>query len=276
MATDLPLVQRTGHYWFLFSSALLGVVIFCLGFIPYFVDWKEQLFRIGGIVFGSTLGTIFGLFAGGGLRKQILDIRDNVDQLLTNGEEVLDEYRDSIFSLKNDLTTVMHRCVNFPWSTDEDKLKLHRKVLHLYHKTRKDEKNCWIYSVIDFSKEIAPGRLCSTSMINIDGQNYNYNIEAFLVDTRLILTWKGVNHDELISICIFKNYGVGLSTRPNNACWGVLLHSDWDTVDTIDPCLLSNYPLIKDVGAGLLEDSVGNKISNCWNKLAPNVGIKQI
>lgn len=254
-------LERTAHYWFLAVPTIIGVGIFIAGFFENLAIWKEVLFSVGGTIFGSSLGTALGLIAGEKLQRQVIDVKEGLEQLLQT-------HSKSSKELHQQLSDTLSKAVQFPWSTDEAILKAKRTVQHLYYRTRIGGQEFWMYLILDFSKQFEPGRLYCKYIIPMAGKEYMYEQDGLLADTSLVLITKS-EHGEPDGIITIRNYGIGLGVE---GYWGLYFHMDWDTKDGVDPCILTDKQFNDTGQQGQQTTEFGKTLEKKWLALAPETG----
>lgn len=259
---EFKFLGLTGVYWFLAFPSLLGFVLFCLGFIV--VSYKDALFGVGGTIFGSSLGTVFGLIAGARLQRQVVDVQKSLEHLFLS-------HRTNSIELQKQISDTLSKAVRFPWSSDESALKEQRKVLHWYYRTRKGEEEFWRYVPLDFSKQFEPGRLYCQSTVTMEGEEFCYEYEGFLIGNRLVLTIKPLTSREEEGIATIFHYGTKLGIEGYG---GFYLHWDWNRDDGVDPCILADKPFEGTEISGRQSLGFGGELTKRWHALVPKVGMK--
>lgn len=251
MQQSEPYLQRTSGLWFLIAVMLVGGLIFACAYIPKFADAKGVLLCLGPTIFGSALGSFFGILAAAKHEKKIERIDCRLDDFIND---------------------TLSRVFDFPWCTDENDLKTHRVVLHEYYLTRSDGEEFWMYHPIDFSKYLVPGRLYSRGTTSMEGVNYDYEYHGFLLNNRLVINI-APGHNEQPAICIYGDYCTMLHRDRGYA--GINVHFDWNSHDGVDPCLISHNPLFNTNKPGRQEPDVCAKLMDRWIKMAPRVGLPE-
>jgi hypothetical protein len=261
---NFTFVERTASYWFLAVPAVFGSFIFCLGFFDSLIQWKDVFFGVGGTIFGSSLGTVFGLLAGARLQMQVVDVQRGLDSLLQT-------HVTTSAQLYQQISDTLSKAIQFPWSTDEKTLKIHRRCQHWYYRTRKGNDEFWMYLPLDFSERFEPGRLYSQRTVPMLGREYKYEYDGLLIGMRLVVITKALEHGEPVAISIIRDYGMGLGE--DDGYWGLYFHSDWNKDEGVDPCILVHEPFEGTGNPGRQTSVFGEKLKERWKSLAPETGI---
>ena len=258
-------LERTQLMWFLGWPEIVGLIAFGSGFLPSLHEYKDGLLTIGGTIFGSSLGTVFGLVTGAGLQRKVNEVHENLERLV-------DTHRIESSQLQNQILRTLSKAVVFPWTNSEEAIEKHRKIVHMYHRTREDNDEFWIYSIIDFSEIKITGRVCCTQVIENNNRDYKYESEAFLIGARLLIITTA-EHSELPALHIFSDFGSKLRSR--QGYWGVELHQDWNSEDGLDPCLIFENPLDGTGPPGRQNQDFSEKLMQKWRALCHPVGIER-
>lgn len=257
-------LERTGVVWFLSFMIVIGAVFVAVGFSTWGADYKEMLVTAGSAVFGSALGSCFGLLTGQRLHKDVNNVQHTLDRLI-------DRHEENISELCNSITTTLSASLKTPWSTDEKILQHHRTTLYQYHRTRDADGEFWSCRKIDFSKHKTPGKLYCEVIIEKDGRPYSYDHEGFIIDNRLIILTKSRLHGEDIAIAVYHDYGKSLHTKAGYS--GIYLHNDWNSVDGYDPCIITHEHIFNIASEGRLPQYLYEKLHEHWIRLSPPAGM---
>lgn len=149
-------------------------------------------------------------------------------------------------------------------SASDQELEAFRRVWHHYLLTKFKGELIWRYRKLDFSKISVPGKLVMASFISPHpgvSRSITYDMEVFLVKTRLIFIQTPTSGEEPPIIHIYPRAGLGY--RVTHA--GLALLQDWDGDHLTVPVILQDKPI--DLGMPYEEGNLDPKTYQILNKI---------
>ncbi|WP_193878921.1 hypothetical protein [Oculatella sp. LEGE 06141] len=205
---------------------------------------SELFVAIGGGALGTCFGITFGSVSDASILQRIREMLEfSLEKTLSAPEQNLDEYR---------------------------------KVWHHYLMTKINNKFVWRYRQFDFARLSVPGKIVATLAVpDSQGKTHTYNIEGFLIGTRLIFVQLPAGGYEPPVIHLYPQAGeyfrsihVGLATLQS-----------WDGDHLTIPVVMCKDPLVfpghsgQYPREGTLPDSIAIELDKLWLREAKNAGL---
>lgn len=207
------------------SLALVGVALIFMGYALK-QDW---LTAIGGAVLGSSISAFISY-------RETWDFRDKIQGLLTD-------------SLRQG------------FSSNHEALQKYKIKYHLYHVSRKDAKDIWWHSIVDFSESLPVDKLLATTVIiGTDNKEIRYRVEGGLRDQRLVLFREPVAGSEPCAVYVFPEMDFDF----NGKHCGVIFHMTWDKKDAICSAIITDKALFNREEIGQLPDGNASELDQMW------------
>jgi hypothetical protein len=186
---------------------------------------------IGGALLGSSVGGFWSLLRHFDLTEQLF--------------EIVESLRHSISSSEADLGQI-------------------RKKYYHYHVSVRERQRIWIYSVMDFSQQIAPGCVRATVRFKFAHSNETeFHFKAYRLGDLLLLT-ENADPGKPINHCgVFPFFGKSYAQGSH----GLAFHETWDFEQEFSPCLIADRPLVQGISEGVVPSAYVDQLDSRWAKM---------
>jgi hypothetical protein len=254
---ELTIIEKYSVFLLLLIPFMIGIFLLVIGFTHPSGN-QGVLFGIGGTFLGSSLGTGLSRLAGERQNRNLWNY--------------LSLHRQEFLNLHQVVIQIPEKILNFPMmSTEKDLLKF-RRLFHRYHKTRFRGQDFWIYTPMDFSRQIEQGHLRAARTIPMHGVNYELDNKGYIIGNIFILTSEPIGFWEPRSLEVYPTFGGFIDLI--DGFWGVFFHPDWDGNNlSVDPCLILADPCPGTGTPGRQTVEVGVELERRWTSSCCRIGM---
>ncbi len=166
------------------------------------------------------------------------------------------------------LQEIFGRLVEAKLLSNEADIRPHRRQMHHYYVTTKDNALIWRYELIDFAQPNLPGVLMSyTHYKGRDGESILARADAFATRERFVMLVHDLTNSEPPDVCVYPSFmKPGLDMK----C-GYELRETLDHRDTFCPSILTPEPVESWTTIGTVDAKVARVLTKRWSAYSGRV-----
>ncbi|MEM7048302.1 MAG: hypothetical protein AAF604_01525 [Acidobacteriota bacterium] len=167
----------------------------------------------------------------------------------------------SRYDLTERVTSLLEETQRPSFTSDNAKLKDHRRKLHRYHASKQNGSFIWQYDILDFTSSKDPGRLRTDVTIgHARGANKTYAVEGGFRDRRFVSFQKATIGDEETSVGVYPDLGKSFLDKHV----GLVFKETWDGTPMLAPSIISNEPIEPSLPEGIVSAELGLRLDRIW------------